>query len=107
LAQVEYARDRRSAARALLDPVEIRRLSAQDALAFLDLRVSLSRTPVERMRYLARLRASLREQAEPRRGRAIDPARIDAQRRAVDRKIDELVATAAGPELQAMLDELG
>lgn len=107
LAQVEFARDRRSAARALLDPVEIRRLSEEEALAALELRVSLSQTPVERMRYLARIRSSLREAAKARRGPSGNASQVDARRRAVDQKIDELVATAAAPELEAMLEDLG
>ncbi|MEZ4333426.1 MAG: ABC transporter substrate-binding protein [Myxococcota bacterium] len=107
LAQLELARDRRTAARALLDPVEIRRLSAPDALAVLELRVSLAQTPVERMRQLARYRSSLRESAKARRGATVDASQLEARRRVVDQKIDELIATAAAPELEAMLDELG
>ncbi|MBK7948725.1 MAG: ABC transporter substrate-binding protein [Deltaproteobacteria bacterium] len=105
LAQLEYARDRKVAARGLLDPVDLRRLPADDAREALELKVSLSQTPVERMRYLARLAAVLRD-AESRPQRGTMTTSVDTQRRDVERRIGELVAAAAVPELETMLDEL-
>lgn len=105
LAQLEYARDRKVAARGLLDPVDLRRLPADDARAALELKVSLAQTPVERMRYLARLSAVLRD-AESRPQRGTTTTSLDTQRRDVERRIGDLVAAAAVPELEAMLDEL-
>ncbi|MBY0400478.1 ABC transporter substrate-binding protein [Myxococcota bacterium] len=105
LAQLEYARDRRVAARGLLDPVDLRRLPVEEARAALELKVSLSQTPVERMRYLARLSAALRN-GEARAGRGTTTAPVDHRLRDVERRIDELIAGAASPELEAMRDEL-
>lgn len=105
LAQLEYARDRKIAARGLLDPVDLRRLPADDAREALELKVSLAQTPVERMRYLARLAAVLRDtESRPQRGTMTTS--VDTQRRDVERRIGELVAAAAAPELETMLDEL-
>lgn len=105
LAQIEFSRDRRVAARGLLDPVDLRRLPPDEARAALELRVSLAQTPVERMRYLARLASVLRDaDGRPQRGTRTAPS--DAALRDVERRIDELIAGAASPELEAMLDEL-
>ncbi len=100
LAEREYARDRRVAARGLLAPVDLRRLSPEDARAALELRVSLSQTPVERMSHLAQLRALLRDAMR-------SDGSLAAQRRTVDQEIEGLIANAATPELEAMLEALG
>ncbi|MFO0689223.1 MAG: ABC transporter substrate-binding protein [Myxococcota bacterium] len=105
LAQLEFGRDRRVAARGLLDPVDLRKLPFEDARAALELKVSLAQTPVERMRYLARLEAMLRA-ADERAPRGTSMQRPDARRADVERRIDDLVAAAADPELEAMLEEL-
>lgn len=105
LAQIEFARDRKVAARGLLDPVDLRRLPQDEARAALELKVSLAQTPVERMRHLARLAALLRSsESRPARGTRTAPS--DAPLRDVERRIDELIAGAASPELESMLDEL-
>lgn len=106
LAELEYARDRREAARGLLSPVEIRRLSTEDARAALTLRVSLAQTPTERMKHLAQLRSVLRDDLRTARGdaRAVDA--LELEQRRVDQEIEKLVSSAATPELEAMLDGL-
>lgn len=106
VAELEYARDRRVAARGLLDPVDVRRLSPEDARAALRLRVALAQTPVERMQNLAKLRTALRDDAKRARGDVRTAGPLEAQQREVDREIDELIASAADPELEVMLENL-
>lgn len=106
VAELEYARDRRVAARGLLDPVDVRRLSPEDARAALRLRISLAQTPVERMQGLAKLRTALRDDAKRARGDVRTTGPLEAQQREVDLAIDELIASAADPELEAMLEAL-
>lgn len=107
LAQIEYARDRREAARGLLDPVDVRRLSREDARAALALRVSLAQTPIERMKHLSQLRSALREDIRTNRGIAGTGDALELEQRRVDREIERLVSAAASPELEAMLGALG
>ena len=45
LAQLEYGRDKRRAARALLEPLDLARLSLSEQRAALRLRIALARTP--------------------------------------------------------------
>jgi len=106
LAEHEFARDRRVAARGLLDPVDIRRLSPEDARAALRLRVSLAQTPVERMENLSRLRSALIEESNRAQGdrQRLDP--LEKQRHGVEQEIETLAADAATPELEAMLEEI-
>lgn len=106
LAELEYAHDRRVAARGLLDPVDFRRLSPSDARAALRLRVSLAQTPVERMQNLAKLKTALRDDTKRARGDVKTAGPLEAQQRDVDQEIGELIASAAGPELEAMLEDL-
>jgi ABC-type branched-subunit amino acid transport system substrate-binding protein len=106
LAELEYGRDRRVAARGLLDPVDLRRLSPEDARAALQLRVSLSQTPIERMKHLAHLRSVLREETKSARGDGRPAASLAAERRTVDQEIERLVSSAASAELEAMLEDL-
>jgi len=107
LAEHEYARDRRSAARGLLDPVDVRRLSEPDRRAALRLRASLSRTPVERMAAFARLQSAVREEARRSRRDPAAQAALEAEAQKVEREIDALIAGAADAELEAMLDQAG
>jgi len=107
LAQYEYARNRRVAARGLLDPVDFRRFSDEDARDALRLRVALAQTPVERMEALSRLRASLSDAA---RSKRLDPSTrsgLETQQRSVDHEIDAAIAGAAPAELEAMFERLG
>lgn len=106
LAQAEYARDRRVAARGLLDPVDFRRLAPEDARAALRLRVSLAMTPVERMKNLSRLRSALIEESNRAQGDMRRLAPIEKQRSGVEQEIETLVSDAATPELEAMLEEI-
>ena len=106
LAELEYGRDRRVAARGLIEPVDFRRLSDEDQRAALRLRVSLSQTPVERMENLAQLQTSLREAAKRGHTAAGDPSPLDAQLRGVDQEVDELIENAAPAELDSMLEVL-
>ena len=106
LAEFEYARDRRIAARGLLDPVDFRRLSPEEARSALRLRVSLAQTPVERMKNLARLRNALRDDAKRARGDVRTGGPLEKQRRGVEQEIETLVASAATPELEAMLEDV-
>ncbi len=106
LAELEYGRDRREAARGLLDPVDLRRLSREDARTALALRVSLAQTPIERMKHLAQLRSVLREDIRATRGDARIVDALELEQRRVDHEIGMLVSSAASPELEAMLGAL-
>ena len=106
LAELEYGRDRRVAARGLIEPVDFRRLSDEDQRAALRLRVSLSQTPVERMENLAQLQTSLRETAKRSHNAAGDPSPLESQLRGVDQEVDELIENAAPAELDSMLEVL-
>lgn len=111
LAEHEWARDRRVAARGLLDPVDLRRLPETDARRALELRVSLAQTPVERMQSLSALRdrlsaatgGGLRRMRDDR----ADSGALTTRIAAIDEEMKELVARAAIPELEAMRDQLG
>lgn len=105
LAQLEYGRDKRAAARALLDPIDLDRLSRSEQRAALRLRIALARTPLERLEGLTALRALLvaAERDGP------DPAtagRLRSRLEAVDAELDQLTRRAATPELEEMVREL-
>jgi ABC-type branched-subunit amino acid transport system substrate-binding protein len=106
LAQLEFGRDRRAAARRLLDPLDLEKLERPDQRAALRLRVALARTPVERMQQLSRLRAKLVEEAEERSNDPISSGRLEARMALVDRDIEELISRAASAELEEMIRDL-
>lgn len=102
LAQLEYGRDKRTAARALLEPLDLDRLSLSEQRAALRLRIALSRTPLERLEGLTALRALL--VAAEREG--TDPAtagRLRTRLEAVDADLAQLTRRAATPELEEMI----
>jgi ABC-type branched-subunit amino acid transport system substrate-binding protein len=103
LAQIEYAREDKVAARRLLATLDLRRLDLTEQRAALRLRVALSQTPVERLENLSILRATLVEALEK---RDLDPAtrtRLLARIQVVDRELSELIARAAPAELEEMM----
>ena len=106
LAQREYARDRPQAARVLLAPLDLDRLSLAEQRAALRLRIALAQTPVERMEQLSLLAAKLREEAEQRTPASQSRGRLDARRSAVDREVARLIASSAPAELEEMLKGL-
>ncbi len=106
LAQLEYARDRRAAARRLLDPLDLRKLGHSEQRAALRLRIALAQTPVERMKQLSLLRAKLREEADDRKTDPVSAARLEARVEAVDHDIAGLISSAASAELEEMLRDL-
>jgi len=106
LAQFEYARDRRAAARGLLDPLDLRKLGHSEQRAALRLRIALAQTPVERMEQLSLLRAKLQEEADDRKTDPVSAARLEARMQTVDRDIAALISTAASAELEEMLRDL-
>ena len=103
LAQLEYARDKRTAARSLLEPLELDRLSLTDQRAALRLYAALSRTPMERLERLTALRGVLVREALDRRRDPTRLARLESRLVSVDREIGELIERAASAELEAML----
>jgi branched-chain amino acid transport system substrate-binding protein len=103
LAQLEYGRDRRVAARQLLAPLDLRDLADSEQRAALRLRIALARTPVERMEQLSLLRAKLREEADERADDPVSQERLDARVATVDRDIAGLISSAAAVELEEML----
>lgn len=103
LAQLEYARDKRSSARRLIEPLDLSRLTLTDQRAALRLRVALSRTPMERLDHLTALRATLVEEARERREEVAGSARLAARLTAVDRELSELISRAASAELEEMI----
>jgi ABC-type branched-subunit amino acid transport system substrate-binding protein len=106
LAQLEYARDRKAAARRLLDPLDFDDLGRSEQRAALRLRIALAQTPVERMEQLSRLRATLQEETDERKGDSIASARLEARMETVDRDIAALISSAASAELEEMLQSL-
>lgn len=106
LAQLEYARDKRTAARSLLEPLELDRLSLTDQRAALRLYAALSRTPMERLERLTALRGVLVREARDRRRDPTRLARLESRLVSVDREIGELIERAASAELEAMLRDL-
>jgi len=106
LAQLEFGRDRRAAARLLLEPLDIEDLNSAEQRAALRLRVALARTPVERMVHLARLRAKLVEEANERGQDSVTRSRLETRLSSVDRDIASLVSSAATAELEEMIREL-
>ncbi len=106
LAQIEYARDRRAAARRLLDPLDLRKLARSEQRAALRLRVALARTPVERMQQLSLLRAKLHEEADDRQNDPVSSARLKERIETVDRELAGLISSAASAELEEMLRSL-
>jgi ABC-type branched-subunit amino acid transport system substrate-binding protein len=106
LAQREYSRDRRDAARSLLKPLRLRDLSPSERRAALRLRVALSVTPVERILNLGQLRALLVSELEQRSDDRAAVQRLQDRLGVVDREILVLVEGAAPAELEVMLREL-
>ena len=106
LAQIEFARDDRSAARRLLAPLVLDRLPLPERRAALRLRVVLAQTPLERLEQLAALREVLARESEQTPAAGEARARVDRRRTQVDRELAELVASAATTELEAMVDTL-
>ena len=102
LAQFEYARDKRPAARRLLDPLRLDRLSLSEQRAALRLKVVLSQTPVERLESLTQLRNVLLRESRERADDQMAVARLATRLEVVDRDISELIARAATPELEEM-----
>ncbi len=106
LAQLEYARDRRAAARRLLEPLRLEDLDRAGRRAALRLRIALARTPAERMLQLALLRQQIRAEASERGRDPITRNRLESRLAAVDRDIKSLISKAASAELEEMLSEL-
>ncbi len=105
LAQLEYGRDKRVAARSLLEPLDLKRLSRTDQRAALRLKATLARTPLERLEALTALRALLVEAGRE----GTDPAsarRLRSRLDSVDAELDTLTRRAATPELEEMLGSL-
>ncbi|MBB82701.1 MAG: hypothetical protein CL931_02690 [Deltaproteobacteria bacterium] len=105
LAQLEYGRDKRVAARSLLEPLDLERLSRTDQRAALRLKATLARTPLERLEALTALRARLVEASRE----GTDPAsawRLRSRLGSVDAELDTLTRRAATPELEEMLGSL-
>lgn len=101
-AQLEYGRDKRAAARSLLEPLDLDRLSRAEQRAALRLRIALSRTPLERLEGLTALRALLVEAGRE----GPDPAtagRLRSRLDSVDAELDQLTRRAATPELEEMV----
>ena len=90
LAQLEFGRDRRAAARSLLEPLDLDDLNRAEQRAALRLRVALARTPVERMEQLALLRAKLLDETEASAEDPVTRGRLETRLAAVDRDIAEL-----------------
>lgn len=106
LAQLEYARDRRVAARQLLAPLDLRDLGRSEQRTALRLRIALARTPVERMENLGLLRAKLREEIGERVDDPVSRARLESRMAAVDRELAGLISAAAAVELEETLEGL-
>jgi hypothetical protein len=108
LAQLEYAREKRDAARRLIKPLDLDRLDLTDRRAALRLRVALSQTPVERLENLSALRSTLVEESEQRSGspERATRARLLSRLESVDRDIAELIRRAASVELEEMMRSL-
>ena len=106
LAQIEYARDRRAAARRLLEPLRQEDLDRAGQRAALRLRIALARTPAERMLQLALLRQQIRADASERGRDSVTRSRLESRLAAVDRDIKSLISTAASAELEEMLHAL-
>jgi len=105
LAQLEYGRDKRTAARALLEPLDLDRLSLSEQRAALRLRIALSRTPLERLEGLTALRELL--VAAEREGTDTATAgRLRTRLEAVDADLAQLTRRAATPELEEMIRAL-
>lgn len=105
LAQLEYGRDKRRAARALLEPLDLARLSLSEQRAALRLRIALSRTPLERLEGLTALRELLVAAEHD----GTDPApvgRLRTRLEAVDADLTQLTRRAAIPELEEMIRAL-
>ncbi len=106
LAQLEYARDKRTNARTLLEPLDLDRLSLADQRAALRLGAALSRTPMERLERLSALRRVLVEEARELRREPTRLARVESRLVMVDREIGELIARVPAAELEDMLRDL-
>ena len=106
LAQLEYGRDKRGAARRLLEPLDLERLARTDQRAALRLRVALARTPVERLRHLTSLRRLLDDESRSTTADGMSATRLRSRLDAVDHEIEELIARAALAELEEMVRRL-
>ncbi|MAG33568.1 MAG: hypothetical protein CL908_22040 [Deltaproteobacteria bacterium] len=106
LAQIEYGRDKRVAARRLLDPLELDELTRVELRAALRLHVALSQTPVERLDHLSALRAVLADEISARRGDPVVIGRLQTRMSAVDREMGEHIDSAASAELETLLRRL-
>lgn len=106
LAQHEYARDRREAARRLIDPLDLRDLDSAEQRAALRLRIALSRSPVERIGQLSLLRIKLIEELDERSEDQVSRGRLEARMATVDRDIAGLISSAASAELEEMIRDL-
>lgn len=106
LAQLEYARDRLAAARGLLDLLDLRKLASSEQRAALRLRISLARTPIDRMQQLSLLRAKLREEVDERKNDPVSSGRLKARIISVDRDIEGMISSAASPTLEQMIRTL-
>ena len=107
LAQIEFGRDKRVAARRLLASLALEQLTLAEQRAALRLRVALAQTPADRLEHLAALRAVLLEEAERAPSAGSARARLTARLEQVDGELQELVRRATSKELDAMLGALG
>jgi ABC-type branched-subunit amino acid transport system substrate-binding protein/predicted negative regulator of RcsB-dependent stress response len=103
LAQLEYARDKRAAARRLLAPLELDRLSLAGQRAALRLKIVLAQTPVERLEHLTTLRSILVTEAGKRVADRTASTRLATRLEVVDRDISDLISRAATGELEEMV----
>ena len=106
LAQFEYANNRWTAARQLLEPTELDQLSLSDQRAVLRLSVVLSQTPTERLGHLSDLRRTLKAEIRDRGPDAASRRRLSGRLAVVDREIRERVRRASVVELEVILREL-
>jgi ABC-type branched-subunit amino acid transport system substrate-binding protein len=106
LAQIEYGRDRRAAARSLLEPLDLDDLAPAEQRAALRLRVALARSPFERVEQLGLLRARLVDEMDAHRDDPVTTQRLEGRLAEVDHEIAQIVSSAATAELDEMLRSL-
>jgi len=106
LAQLEYARDRRGAARGWIMPLELDRLSLDDQRAALRLRIALAESAMERLEQLSSLRAVLVAESREAVADLAVQDRLALRLEAVDRDIAELIARVTEADLEQMVARL-
>jgi ABC-type branched-subunit amino acid transport system substrate-binding protein len=103
LAQFEYARNRWSTARRLLEPLRMDRLSLSEQRSAHRLRIALAQTPIERLEAQDDLRSVLIAEMRERDIDAATRQRLAESLELVDREMREGMRTAATPELEELI----